>query len=292
MTNLDEAFRMLDTFASVGATHFDLTHLNIDGEKRGFRPHQSLSQLKNSLPRLFPGATERQNNIIVRPHSDTAQLIQLDDLKTDALDRLHDVAFLTLQTSPGNHQAWVAVSGLKKGEETKEFARRLRKGAGADPSASGATRIVGTTNYKRKYEPDFPTVTIVVAAPGRIVTQAQLDSLGLVAPPEPAPAVIPIRYRRKHSAAEGERTWPDYERCVSGAPPSKEGDGPDRSMADFFWCMMAAQRGWSIEETANKLMEVSAKAQERARLHDEGYALITAQNAAGAAERGKQRGRG
>ncbi len=63
-------------------------------------------------------------------------------------------------------------------------------------------------------------------------------------------------------------------------------------MADFYWCMMAAQRGWSIKETASKLLEVSAKAQERARLHDEGYALITAQNAAAAAERGKQRGRG
>lgn len=63
-------------------------------------------------------------------------------------------------------------------------------------------------------------------------------------------------------------------------------------MADFFWCMMASQRGWSVDEVANKLLEVSARAQERARLHDEGYALITAQNAAAAAERGKQRGRG
>jgi hypothetical protein len=292
VTDQNEAFRMLDTFASVGATHFDLTHINLEGEKRGFRPQQTLSQLKNSLPRLFPGATARQNNIIVRPHSDIAQLIQLDDLKAEGLDRVKDVAFLTLQTSPGNHQAWIAVSGLKSGEETKEFARRLRKGAGADPSASGATRIAGTANYKRKYEPDFPTVKIVDAAPGRIVTQAQLDSLGLVAAPEPAPAVIPLRSRRKHAAAEGERTWPDYERCVIGAPPSKEGDGPDRSMADFFWCMMAVQRGWSIEETASKLLEVSAKAQERVRLRDEGYALITAQNAAAAAERGKQRGRG
>jgi hypothetical protein len=43
-------------------------------------------------------------------------------------------------------------------------------------------------------------------------------------------------------------------------------------MADFFWCMMAAQRGWSIEDTTNKLLEVSPKAHE---LHDEGYALIT-----------------
>ena len=51
-------------------------------------------------------------------------------------------------------------------------------------------------------------------------------------------------------------------------------DGPDRSMADFFWCMMAAQRGWGIEETASKLLEVSAKAQECARRPDEGYALI------------------
>lgn len=292
VTNQDDAFRMLDTFASVGATHFDLTHLNLDGEKRGFRPQQTLAQLKNSLPRLFPGATERQNNMIVRPHGDTAQLIQLDDLKADALDRLHDVAFLTLQTSPGNHQAWVAVSDLKKGEETKDFARRLRKGAGADPSASGATRIAGTTNYKRKYEPDFPTVRIVDTVPGRVVTTAQLDSLGLVASPEPAPAVIPIRSRRRHSATEGERTWPDYQRCVTGAPPAKEGDGPDRSMADFFWCMRAAQRGWSVEEIANELLEVSAKAQERARLGDEGYARITAQNAAAAAARGRQTGRG
>jgi hypothetical protein len=71
-----------------------------------------------------------------------------------------------------------------------------------------------------------------------------------------------------------------------------KGPGPDRSMADFFGCMMAAQRGWSIKKTASKLLEVSAKAQERARLLDEGYALITAQNTAAAAERGKRRGRG
>lgn len=94
-----------------------------------------------------------------------------------------------------------------------------------------------------------------------------------------------------HSRLGAERSWPDYELCVKGAPIAKEG-GLDRSMADFFWCMMAAQRGHSIEDIAAKLLEVSAKAQERARLHDEGYALVTAQNAAAAAERGRKRGRG
>jgi hypothetical protein len=191
-----------------------------DSSQRADRPQQTLAQLKNSLPRLLPGATARQNNLIVRPTSETVQFVQLDDLDEARLKRAGEAAFLTLQTSPGNHQAWIAVSGL-------------RKGAGADISASGATRIAGTTNYKRKYEPDFSKVRIVDATPGRVMTPAQLESLGLVAPAEPAPAVISLHSRRKHSASEGERTWPDYERCVAGAPPPREGDGPDRSMADF-----------------------------------------------------------
>lgn len=50
--------------------------------------------------------------------------------------------------------------------------------------------------------------------------------------------------------------------------------------------------GWSIEETANKLLEVSVRAWDRTRLHDDGYALITAQNAATAATCVRQSGRG
>jgi hypothetical protein len=85
---LAEALRMLDTFASAGATHFDLTHTSIDGEKRGFRPGQSLAQLKNSMPKLFPGSAERQNNIIVRPTSEKVHFVQLDDLDGTALSRV------------------------------------------------------------------------------------------------------------------------------------------------------------------------------------------------------------
>jgi hypothetical protein len=49
---------------------------------------------------------------------------------------------------------------------------------------------------------------------------------------------------------------------------------------------------WSIEEIAQMLLEESEKARERARCGDEGYALVTAQNAAAAAARGRQAGRG
>jgi len=282
---------MLDTFGSVGVTHFDLTHIDIDGEKRGFRPKQSIAQLKNSLPKLFPGAEARRNNIIVRPHSGEALLVQLDDLDDAALSRVGDVAFLTLKTSPGNHQAWIAVSGLSDSDDPKDFARRLRKGAGADPTASGATRVAGTTNYKRKYEGDFPTVVIASATPGRVVTPAQLEALGLVAPPEQTrqPSVLSLRVSRRHEAAIRARRWPDYQRCLEHAPPNHGKTGPDVSRADFAWCMTALDWGWSSEETAARLMDLSAKAQE----NGERYAIVTAQNAAAAVERnGQRKGRG
>src|ERR1017187_4093743 len=180
MQSLTEALRMLDAFASVGAHRFDVTFLDIDGQKRGFRAQQSASQLRNSLPILLPGLTERHNSLVVRPHPGDAALVQLDDLDGAALERLKDVAFLTLATSPGNHQAWVAVSGVAPAD-ARDLGRRLRKGTGADLSASGATRVAGTVNYKRKYEPEFPTVTVLSATPGRIVTPETLEQLGLLA---------------------------------------------------------------------------------------------------------------
>jgi hypothetical protein len=289
---LDDALKMLDTFASVGATHFDLTHTNIDGEKRGFRPTQSLAQIKNSMPKLFPGAAERQNNIIVRPTGDKVHFVQLDDLDAPGLRRVGEAAFLTLQTSPGNHQAWVAVSDLPTPAEAKDFARRLRKGTGADLTASGATRVAGTSNYKRKYEPEFPTVTIEDSAPGRIMTPAQLESLGLLAPAEqvfiPASGT-PARVSRRSEAAIRARKWPNYDRCLQDAPYNQGNSGPDTSRADFTWCMMALDWGFDIPETTAKLMEVSAKAKE----NGPRYAARTAENAATAVhEKGARTGRG
>jgi hypothetical protein len=64
-------------------------------------------------------------------------------------------------------------------------------------------------------------------------------------------------------------------------------------MADFNWCMTAIDWGWSIEETARKLPEVSEKARERIARKDQGYPLITAQNAAAEVARNDlKRGRG
>jgi DNA invertase Pin-like site-specific DNA recombinase len=272
MFDIAEAYRMLDTFASVGALHFDRTILDIDGQKRGFRSQQTVRQLRESLPKLIPGLEARQDSLIVRPISESVQLIQLDDLNYEQLKPLAAVSLLILETSPGNHQAWVAVSGGEA--DAKDFARRLRKGVGADQNASGATRVAGLPNHKRKYEAAFPTVKILQAAPGRVSSQAQLEAIGVVAAPEP---IIERPFRV--SSVSG--SLPDYQRCVLGAPMKHGEQTPDISRADFFYAMLCAQRGHSAEEIAGKLMELSAKAEE----NGDRYAKITADNAVAAADR-------
>jgi hypothetical protein len=99
-SGLAEALRMLDAFASVGAHRFDVTFLDIDGGKRGFRPEQSVTQLRYSLSKLLPGLMERRNSLVVRPHGAHVTLVQLDDLDAAALSRLESVALLPLPSPP------------------------------------------------------------------------------------------------------------------------------------------------------------------------------------------------
>lgn len=286
----EQALRMLDSFARVGADRFDVTFTNILETKTGFLRSRTVPSMRYNLPgwvnrsgTLAPitlPATEKEpektilagENLIMRPHSPPPVfLVQLDDLELNQLERVQPVAFLTLATSPGNHQAWVAVE-----QGSTELARRLRKGAGADLSASGATRVAGTLNFKGKYAPEFPTITIRDAQPGRTVSVAQLDAMGLLAPPDPARVPLRVSGNRR---ARGK--WPSYEVCLQGAPLAHNSDRPDISRADFTWCMVAIDWGHGIEETADRLMELSTKARE----NGEQYALLTAQRAAAAQQR-------
>ena len=189
------------------------------------------------------------------------------------LPRLAPAVFLILKTSPANFQAWAAIAGA----EDKDFARRLRKGTGADATASGATRVAGSLNFKDKYAPDFPRVAIEQAQPGRKTTARELDQLGLVAEPERTARPSPAR----RNFTGGPRAWPDYARCVRGAPANSDGSGPDISRADFVWSMTALDFGWSVEATAARLMEESRKARE----NGETYAARTVANAAAAVAR-------
>jgi hypothetical protein len=268
-----EARKMLDTFASVGATRFDVTRTNAAGDKVSFERGVARSDLARALPAMLDHAIVRHLNVIVRPAGFGVSFLQLDDLGADQLTRLAPAVFLILETSPGNFQAWLAMPG----REDKEFARRVRRGTGADATASGATRVAGSVNFKDKYAPNFPQVAIREARAGHLTSAAELDLLGLVAAPEELPPLPPARIRMPSS----NRTWPSYTHALDGAPLDSEGQGPDRSRADFVWCMTASTWGFGVDEIAERLIEESSKA----RANGKSYAVTTARNAALAVDR-------
>jgi len=270
---LDQALELLLAFASVGVKTFAITLTDIQGKKlpKGYSSHRSLEHVRHMLGPMLKVATAQQHNVIIRPgQSERVQLIQLDDLAEPELRRLGPVSLVVLQTSPGNGQSWLAVE-----HSTPNFARRLRQATRADASASGATRISGSRNFKAQYAPHFPTIEILACHPGNVVQCAELESLGLVAPLEEVKLAAP----RVSLSFADRRKWPSYQVCVQQAPRVHRGENrPDISKADFVWCMIALDWGWSTTATTARLMQQSPKAQE----NGERYALLTVQNAAAA----------
>ena len=269
---VEQAWQMLDLFASLGVHAFDLTETDIDGQQRGFRRAVRLEALRHGMPQWMDSAIPCRHNLIVRPQRAAIDLVQLDDLSGAMLERLKAAAFLILATSAGNHQVWVAMP-----ESALGFARRLRQGSGADPHASGATRVAGSVNFKRKYAPDFPTVSILEGTPQRTVTRAELEALGLAAAPDPTLVSRPGRI----SSGRRAKAWPSYERCLQNAPRAHDSDRADVSRADFTFCLLAIDWGWSVADTCQRLLQHSSKARE----NGETYARLTAQRAAAAAHR-------
>jgi len=276
-----QALAMFSAFESVGVRSFEVTFTDIEGEKTGYRLPRPVEELRRTITKALHAATETKTNYIIRPIFTTPQLVQLDDLDAMKAERVAAYAFMVLQTSPGNFQAWLAVSDGPNDKTAKEdLARRLRKGAGVDKYASGATRISGSVNFKRKYAPGFPLVTLSQVNAGHTVTTAELDAAGMVAPKDEPRQPRPAVHQNLSAGRPTRKKWPSYQMCLDGAPLNQNKTGPDTSLADFTWCRTAIEWGWSVEATASRLHELSAKAKEW-----EPYAMLTATKAADSVER-------
>ncbi|MBV9506488.1 MAG: hypothetical protein JO323_15945 [Acidobacteriia bacterium] len=327
-TDLAQAQRMVDLFTSVGATRFIVTNTDINdnliwppsylksmGRHRARREdaHFTPRALQHSLAHMLSlasihrrytlpdgRAAEAGENLMLRPMSDNISFVQLDDLNAEQLDKVRQAAFLIHRTSPGNHQAWLAVADYH-GEDRLLYARVLEALGAGDHSATGCTRIAGSENWKEKYLPFPPMISIVEGAPGRVMTPDKLTAMGLLKEPDPAlatdihvgPKTSP-RAQALRVSLPGNRTFPSYEMALAGAPRNATGTGPDRSKADYWWCYLAAQRGFSVNEIMTELERRSPKAQEMRYKHkDEHYAHEKAKDATVAWQRaaGPQRSR-
>jgi hypothetical protein len=240
-----------------GVEQYQLTILDDaapKGEAAGFET-LTRGELSEMLPAILDHGAKRGRSVIVRPVA--SNLIQADDLSRATVERVQSFAFMTVETSAGNYQAWVALPpGIGK-DERDALRRRLLDGVGADRGASGAMRWPGSINFKAGR--DQFMVRLISSNPGRVATVAELEASDMLAPVSPNLRLAPSSKPRANRAPV---QWPDYQRCMGEA--KRKGDGSaDRSDADKNWSILAVGRGWDSPEVESKLCELSEKARKR-----------------------------
>ena len=94
-------------------------------------------------------------DVYVRPaRSTTSRLVLVDDLDPAKLRTLQAGPFaaaVTVQTSPGNYQAWIKLDADTSADVRREVARRLAREFDADPNSADSAhfgRLAGFTNRK------------------------------------------------------------------------------------------------------------------------------------------------
>lgn len=267
-----DAIAFLDTLEAVGVTVLDVSLVSCvmaDGSRDSvdYSPAVSVEFLREIVPNLI-GRCGTELNIIVRPHGpEGVTLIQLDDLTKQLVTVASRFAFAVLSTSYNNFQAWLAVTDAEA--DTRQ---RLIDWLKADKGANGAVRLPGSLNLKETHFRQFGHFPVVrtVRLVNRNVSVTVLEDAGL--PPRRKLDSPPCTSQK----ADGPKAWPDYARCLDGAPPARTHPGKDRSAADFVWSRTALQWGWSEAETVGQLQAVSEKAFQRG----EKYAVMVVTGAA------------
>jgi hypothetical protein len=270
----------VDIFESVSGFDFGASLLHDpspDGEKmrneyeevcaKDFRANLPRYLEMNSVEQFYQGTLERAYSLAVRP-SGERHFWQIDDADEKTARLLKDVAFLIIETSPGNFQIWLALSDevdLSDREEKewwKEQRNRLIRRVGGNGGSYGALRWPGTFNNKPKRESEDgvrPLVQIVRANMGRVTELVELEKLNLLAPAIENPKkVVDIRPRISSTPTQ----WPSWERELSRSDIKANGE-PDHSVADAKWCKRCFEWGWSRAEVKAMLLNVSPRAKEK-----------------------------
>ena len=117
------------------------------------------AELEKAVPWL-KRMNAKGNDVYIRPAGDHG-LVLVDDLKPQALERMKADGFApaaTIETSPGNYQAWVKLSETPLSADVRrEAAKELATRYGGDPNSADSRhygRLAGFTNQKPQHARD------------------------------------------------------------------------------------------------------------------------------------------
>ncbi len=266
-TAADQAAATVEAFQSVGATRFKVVFLNakpVSGQSACVGSEEvSAANLLAKVESYIKRSEQQSESVCLRPQD--GALIQIDDSDASTLALLQPFSFLTIETSPGNFQAWIALHPDTNEDKRREIRDRLLrrlKETGANGGAFNSVRLPGALNAKEKYRAsmgEYPRVKLVRVMRGRFVTQIELEHAGLLAAVEVKPIVkTPQRY----TSANLPDRFPDFNEYL-GKKWLESESRPDRSSAEIAWSCAALRKGFPEYAVADELRRVSLKAQGR-----------------------------
>jgi len=154
--------------AGMGAERYDVGVYDRQNDAMLLRQEWTPAQVEAAVG-WFKGMNAQGRDIYIRP-SGSSGLYIVDDVPAATVERMRAEGYApaaVVETSPGNHQAWVRVSDtpLSKGEGTA-VARQLAERFGGDMSSANwrhMGRLAGFTNRKEEHrQPDgrYPYVRL------------------------------------------------------------------------------------------------------------------------------------
>ena len=233
----------------------------------------------------------RGNDVYIRPAGEHG-LVLVDDLKPQTLARLQAEGFApaaTIETSPGNYQAWVKLSGKPLGADVRRLAAQgLAKQYGGDPNSADSRhygRLAGFTNQKPQYTRD-----------GRQPYVLARDCSGKVA--SAAPAYLE-RIEQGLDKAEARQERQKRLEALQAAKPGYGGHDPireyqrqaqrlmakygaeaDLSRMDWMIAQDMAKGGrFTVQDIERGILACSPNVESRKVGHTEDYARRTAEKA-------------
>jgi hypothetical protein len=238
------------------------------------------------------------SDVYIRPAGEHG-LVLVDDLKPQALERMKAEGLApaaTIETSPGNYQAWVKLSDKPLSADVRRSAaQELAKQYGGDPNSADSRhygRLAGFTNQKSQHTRDGRQPYVLAHdCPGRAATAA--------------PAYLE-RIEQGLDRAEAQKEREKRLEALGAAKPSGYGSqydpvkeyqrqaqrlmqryGQDADFSRLDWMIatdMAKSGRFTAQDIEKGIGQCSPNVESRKAGHIEDYARRTAENAWNAPE--------
>lgn len=272
-------------FRALDSSGLDTFSLCLYDEHRShfYKDSLHLSEVLSLLPKVL-GISQNSSLCLsfrASSSSEKVHLFQLDDISPSVVELVRPYSLFTIETSPGNFQAAIAVQGLEK-DDVNRFYRKLKSFFKADPGANGSFKVVGSLNAKKRYlncRTGAPTVLLHHHFNHRIVDRHDLDELGFSFDLFPKTRKV-LKTSNKYVPCRKTEKAPDgyfgnvYRKHLGRVRKKIDGITPDYSLVDFIFSCETLRAGYSFETVVEELRTLRDKAKKRV-----DYAIYTVRSA-------------